>query len=184
MVYVSRGNTLLDPQAIFKRLGLKAGDRIANLGCGGAGHFTAAAARLIGDKSTIYIVDILKSALKTTASKARLEGIANIKPVWANLEIAGATNVPENSLNFAFLINVLFESKKQENILAEAKRLLKSGGRLLVVDWSQAPSPFGPPQASRVNPAKLQDSAQKLNLKLIDQFQAGPYHFGLIFQKP
>lgn len=184
MVYVSRGNTLLDPQAIFRRLGLKTGDRTANLGCGGAGHFTAAAARLVGDKSTVYIVDILKSALAATASKVRLEGFANVKPVWANLEIPGATNIPENSLDDAFLVNILFESKKQENILAEAKRLLHSGGKLLVVDWSQAPAPFGPPQKSKVNLADIQKSAEKLNLKLIDQFQAGPYHFGLIFQKP
>ena len=183
MVYISRGNTLLDPQALLLRLGLKAGDRIANLGCGGSGHFTAAAARLVGDKSTVYIVDILKSALKTTASKARLEGLTNIKSIWSNLEIAGATNIPENSLNFAFIVNVLFESKKQENILAEARRLLKPGGKLLVVDWRQTSAPFGPPQASRVNLADIQNSAQKLNLKLIDQFQAGPYHFGLIFQK-
>lgn len=182
-MYTSRGKLLLDPEALLKRLGVKTGDRLANLGCGGAGHFTAPAARLVGNHSIVYIVDILKSALKATVNKTRLEGIYNVKPVWADLEIAGAVKIPDSGVDFALLVNILFESKKQSNVLAEAERILRPGGKLLAVDWNETPAPFGPPAQSKVKPAILRGAAEKLNLKLIDQFQAGPYHFGLIFQK-
>jgi ubiquinone/menaquinone biosynthesis C-methylase UbiE len=184
MVYATRGKELLDPQAIFERLGLKAGARMAHLGCGGAAQFTVPAAKIVGEKSLVYAVDILKPVLDATLGKARLEGIYNLKPVWSNLEIVGATNIPSASLDFALLINILFESKQQRNIMEEAARLLRSGGKLLVIDWSEVESAFGPAQGTRTKPEKVEQYAKELNLKLIDRFQPGTYHFGLIFQKP
>ncbi|MFA6322164.1 MAG: methyltransferase domain-containing protein [Candidatus Buchananbacteria bacterium] len=184
MVYLTRGKELLDPLAIYQRLGLKAGDRVAHLGCGGAGQFTAPAAQIVGEKSTVYAVDILKPVLQATLSKAMLEGVYNIKAIWSNLEILGATKIPEGSLDYALLINILFQSKKQKEIMAEAKRLLRSGGKLLIIDWNQSQSSFGPPAELKIKPSKVEQFAKELNLNIIDQFQPGTYHFGLILEKP
>src|SRR3989338_11597175 len=104
MVYISGGNELLDPEEIFKHIELKGGQRVADLGCGGAGHFVLPAAQKVGSLGTVYAVDILKSVLQTVASKARLEGVANVKTVWSNLELPGATKIPKESLDAAFLI--------------------------------------------------------------------------------
>jgi ubiquinone/menaquinone biosynthesis C-methylase UbiE len=116
-------------------------------------------------------------------SKARLEGVTNIKTVWSNLEIVGATKIKKESLDFALLINILFQSKEHENIIKEAIRLLKKDGKLLVADWSQAPASFGPPLIDRIKPETVKKIASNLNLKLIDEFDAGTYHYGLIFKK-
>ncbi|MFA6215649.1 MAG: class I SAM-dependent methyltransferase [Patescibacteria group bacterium] len=183
MVYISGGNELLDPMAIFTRLGLKTGSKIADLGCGGAGHFVIPAARLVGENTTVYAVDILKSALQSVTSKARLEGIYNVKPIWSNLEIVGAAKIPEKSLDFALLINNLFQSKEHENLFKEALRLLKDDGQLLIIDWKMENGTFGPPLVDRVKPEAVKKIANKLNLKLVDEFAAGAYHYGLIFRK-
>jgi ubiquinone/menaquinone biosynthesis C-methylase UbiE len=183
MVYSTRGKELLNPDFIFKKLGVKSGDRVAHLGCGGAAQFIVPAAKLVGKDAVLYAVDILKPVLEATISKARLEGIYNIKTVWSDLEIPGATRIPAASLNHAFLINILYESNKQKEIITEAARLLHTGGRLLIVDWNQTPSPFGPPLENRTNQEKVEKLAREANLKIIDQFQAGPYHYGLIAEK-
>lgn len=183
MVYISGGNELLNPEEIFKHLDIKAGAKIADLGCGGAGHFTIPAAQKVGNQGVVYAVDILKSVLKSIVSRARLEGISNVKIVWSNLEIVGATKIPKESLDIAFLINILFQSKQHENLFKEASRLLKNKGSLLVVDWQPRGGSFGPPLIDRVKPEKVKEIAQKLNLKLIDEFPAGTYHYGLVFQK-
>lgn len=183
MVYISGGNELLDPTEILGRLGIRTGHKIADLGCGGAGHFTIPVARFVGDQTIVYAVDILKSVLQSVTSIARLEGVNNIKPIWSNLEIFGATKIKKESLDFALLINILFQSKQHEEILREAQRLLKKEGKLLVVDWNQVPSSFGPPPADRVKADVVKKIAKKLNFELIDEFDAGNYHYGLIFEK-
>lgn len=183
MVYISGGNELLDPLEILARLGVKTGSRVADLGCGGAGHFIIPAAKLVGDHITVYAVDILKTVLQSVNSKARLEGINNIKTVWSNLENVGATKIRKGSLDFALLINILFQSKKHEDILKEAMRLLKEDGQILIIDWNQNPSAFGPLPASRVKADSIKKLAQDLKLKSTDEFQAGTYHYGIILKK-
>ncbi len=174
---------LLDAGAILKDL-LQIGPRhiIGDLGAGG-GMFCINAARLVGNQGQVYAVDVMKHVLGDIESKARLAGLGNIKTVWSNLEMVGATKIKENSLDFALLVNVLFQSKKHEQILAEAARLLKVGGKLLVIDWSDTRPGFAPATDRQVDPKKVIASAASLSLNLIREFKAGHYHFGLIFTK-
>ena len=183
MAYISGGNELLDAEKNLKRLGVKTGMYVADLGCGGAGHFIIPAAKLVGGDGLAYAVDILKSVLQSVVSRARLGGISNIKAVWSNLETPGATNIPAGSLDAALVINILFQSKQHDNILKEAVRLLKPGGKLLVIDWDKNNSSFGPPQLDRVTPQAVQSITGKLGLRLLEEFEAGPSHYGLTFQK-
>ena len=183
MAYISGGNELLDAEKNLKRLGVKTGMYVADLGCGGAGHFIIPAAKLVGGDGLAYAVDILKSVLQSVVSRARLGGISNIKTVWSNLEIPGATNIPAGSLDAALVINILFQSKQHDNILKEAVRLLKPGGKLLVIDWDKNNSSFGPPQLDRVPPQEVQSITDKLGPQLLEEFEAGSNHYGLTFQK-
>ena len=174
---------MLDPMEILGRVGVKTGSRVADLGCGGAGHFVIPAAKLVGEKTEVYAVDILKSVLKSVTSIGRLEGISNIKPVWTNLETYGSTKIKTGSLDIALLINILFLSSNHEAILKEAVRLMKKDAKLLIIDWTKKAPSFGPNHAHRVSLDKIKSIAQSLNLKIVDEFEAGNYHFGIIFKK-
>lgn len=183
MAYISGGNELLDPLEILARLGVKTGSKVADLGCGGAGHFIIPAAHLVGSNTVAYAADIMKTVLHAVASKARIEGVNNIRTVWTNLENVGATNIKEKSLDFSLLINVLFQSKNRQKMITEAIRLLKDEGKLLVIDWNKVATTLGPPVENRVDEMEIKKTAQSLNLKLVDEFKAGKYHYGLIFQQ-
>jgi SAM-dependent methyltransferase len=174
---------LLDAGKILSEiLGLSTGKIVANLGAGG-GMFTLQSARLVGEQGQVYAVDILKSALSDIDSKARMAGLHNIKTVWSNLEIVGAAKINDGLADFGLLINVLFQSKKHYEILAEAARILKNGGKLLVIDWSNGDSGLIPPSDMLVNPEKTIATCAELGLVLEQQFRAGQYHFGMIFIK-
>ena len=97
--------------------------------------------------------------------------------------MVGATKITENSLDFALLVNTLFQSKKQEEMITEAVRLLKKGGKLLIIDWSDTAPAFAPPEELQVNKKIISDTTLQLDMKLEQEFQAGPYHFGMIFIK-
>jgi len=70
-----------------------------------------------------------------------------------------------------------------EDILKETQRLLKPGGKLLIVDWKVEPTPFGPPQDNRLSPVTVTQLAAKLGFTLVKQFEAGPYHYGFVLIK-
>lgn len=174
---------LLDAGAILTEiLGLQTGQIVADLGAGG-GMFSIQAARLVGEQGQVYAVDIIRNTLSDIDSKARLSGLYNIKTVWSNLEIVGAAQIPEASLDAAMLVNVLFQSDKHKEMLTETNRLLKPGGKLLVVDWSDTKPGFTPDSSRQVNPDNLINIARQLSFILERKFQAGQYHFGLLFVK-
>jgi ubiquinone/menaquinone biosynthesis C-methylase UbiE len=161
---------------------LKKGDLVGDLGAGG-GMFLMQAARLVGDQGQVYAVDIVKNILSELDSKARMSGLNNIKTVWSNLEVVGAAKINNESLDLSILVNVLHQSSKQLAIITEATRLLKKGGKLLIIDWGNNNLSFGPAKEKLADPNQIIGFAEEVDLVLGQQFKAGPYHFGLLFIK-
>ncbi|MBI5733756.1 MAG: methyltransferase domain-containing protein [Candidatus Kerfeldbacteria bacterium] len=175
---------LLNPEDLLAdKLGVKSGQQVGDLGCGGAGYFSLPAARLVGPNGKVYAVDVLKSALAGVLSKAKLENLLNIEAVWSDLEKVGATKVVPESLDHALLVNILFQSRQNESLVQEARRLLCAGGRLLVVDWKVATTPFGPPLANRLSAEAVKQLVSQFDFTVEKEFEAGPYHYGFVFVK-
>lgn len=182
MANLQKGNELLKID-VFKKIGLEEGMRVGDLGCGNLAYYAINSAKIVGKKGFVFAVDILKPVLSAVNNLINQEGLENIKTVWSNLEIPGATNIPAESLDVAFIHNVLFQSVEHETFLKESARLLKPNGKLMIIDWKKIGAPFGPPVKDRPNPEKIEQQAIRAGLKLIEKFEAGPYHFGMIFIK-
>jgi hypothetical protein len=61
------------------------------------------------------------------------------------------------------------------------KRILRPGGKLMVIDW-QAGSPLSP---KTLVPGMLAEVLfQKAGFTLENTFDAGDHHYGIIFKKP
>ncbi len=177
------GTQFLKPRDIIAKAEIIEGMKVADLGCGNLGYFIIPIAKLVGKEGKAYAVDVLKSVLEAVKSRAKLERITNLETVWTNLEKVGSTNIPEGSLDLALLINVLFQNKKHQEILKEAVRLIKKGGRLIIVDWKKSGIPFGPNVDMRVGPENIKPLAEELNLKLIEEDEVGDYFWSLIYEK-
>ena len=181
---VAGGNELLDVNFILRdTTQIHPGQIVADLGAGGAAYFTIQAAKIGGDQGEVYAVDVIKGVLSSIESKAQMSGLYNIKTIWSNLEILGATKIPAETIDHGLLVNILFQTQKRAEIMAEAVRLLKPGGKLTVVDWSDTKHSFAPSGNIQVDPAEIIKIAQKLSLTLEQEFEAGKYHFGLVFIK-
>ena len=177
------GSSLVDANLILDKARVEDKSKVADLGCGSSGHFVFPAAKLVGKKGIVYAVDILRTALETINKRARLENLSNVKTVWSNLEIYGATKIESSSLDVAMLINTLYQSHKRSEILRESSRLLKKNGRLVIVEWKNIAAPFGPPPEERVKKDLIDNGAQRFGLKSDEEFDAGQYHYGLIYIK-
>ncbi|MFH0853196.1 MAG: methyltransferase domain-containing protein [bacterium] len=178
------GTVLLNSADILKRVGVDFGMTVGDFGSGGAGTFTLQSAHLVGDKGKVYAVDILKSALSSVLSKARMAGLINVYTVWSNLEIFGATKaIKDGTIDFGILANTLHQTDKPAEVIKETVRMLKNNAKLLVLDWKTGQVSFGPSDKQLILPARVRVYAQKAGLKEIKAFEAGPYHYGLLLEK-
>jgi len=179
----NKKTVLFDIDNILRKITLEEGQRVAELGCGNFGFFVWPLARLVGRKGQVYAVDILKSTLEEIRRHALKENLPQVKTVWSNIEIFKATAIETSSLDSALLVNVLHQSDKRTEMLRESIRLLKRGGKLLIVEWENTDSPLGPSLEKRVKLESLKAAAPKVGLDIKEEFMAGPYHYGLILTK-
>ncbi len=173
----------LDPERIVRQLGLERGDHVADFGAG-HGYFTIPMARLVGGDGRVYAIDIQKAVLDIIRAKAKLENILNIEPVWADLDSPGGSHLKDKFIDFVMIANILFQAEKPDVLLREAYRVLREGGRMAIIEWSDAtPSPFGPPPHLRVKKEVARQMAMDAGLEPEREFETGGHHYGLLFKK-
>ncbi len=177
------GKPLIDPELILDKADIESGMRVADLGSGSSGRYVFPAAKMVGKDGKVFAVDILKTNLETIRRRIKVDGIDNINTVWSDIEIFNATKIESSSLDMTFLINTLYQSYKRPEIIRETTRMLKSSGKMIIVEWKKIASPFGPPSEFRVKKENLIKISKKNGLILEQEFFAGKYHFGLIFNK-
>jgi ubiquinone/menaquinone biosynthesis C-methylase UbiE len=103
----------------------------ADFGCG-TGYFTALLAQEVGHSGKIYAIDIDEEALKSAQELIEQFGLRNIKFFHQDLEID--SGLENNSVDFVFISQVLYQSDEPQKIISEAKRVLKDKGYLIVLE--------------------------------------------------
>lgn len=131
----------LNPNEVLKQLKLRADMIAVDFGSGSGGWAIPLAKKL--EDGTVYAIDILEEPLSALRSAMSLEKIRNIRPVRSNVENKNGSTLPDSSIDLVLITNLLFQTEKREEVFEEARRILKSGGKVLVVDWEED-SPQGP----------------------------------------
>lgn len=177
------GRALLDPTSALLIAGLDLNMHYADFGAGTLGHFVFAASDFVGPQGKVYAVDILKSALESIQSRAHSEQVTNITTVWGDCERVGGVMIPAGSLDLVSMVNFSPLVQAGKAVCSEALRLLKPGGKVLVVDWKPGSESFGPSAQKRLDQKKIEEVAEQSGLRLLKTFTAGPHHWGLLFVK-
>lgn len=177
------GTELINPFKLLERVGIRAGMSVADLGCGALGHFVFPAAQLVGAKGTVYAVDIQRSVLEQVERAAKDDQIFNIKCVWSDIDVYGATRIDEASLDLTLLINNLYLSQNRPQLVKEMARLTKPGCRLVVIEWKTIATPIGPPTAQRIGQEEAKAALQSPYFTLVEDIEAGQYHYGLVYTR-
>ncbi len=170
----------LNPKEVLNKLELSGEMIAADFGSGSGGWAIPLAKRLKFGK--VYAIDILEEPLSALKSKAEIEKAYNIEIILSNVEGKEGSKLPDLSCDVVLTTNLLFQAKDKNKIFAEAKRILKKGGKVLVIDWLPE-APMGPKEG-RIPANEVKEMAKNFNLKLEKEFPAGIYHYGLIFVKP
>lgn len=176
-------NQLVDPYLLFDKAQLRAAMHVADFGCGRTGHIVFPAALVVGERGIVYAVDILKEVLEDVSKRARQDGLTQLHPVWANIELPGKISIPDQTLDVIFLVNNLCLSDKRHDILAAASRLLQPKARIVIVDWKACTLSFCPPQERLVDFQDLTVWARTNGFVVQEEFSVGKYHHGMVIYK-
>ncbi len=171
----------VNPEDIIKAAGIKEGDRVADFGCG-PGYFSIPISRIVGEAGEVYAFDVLPSALEALESQAKLQGIDNISTQRANLEKYESSELEDGSMDWVILKDILFQNKDKATILKEANRVLKKGGKIIVMEWDKNLA-VGPDQALRVDPLDLSEMIMDADFVFEKQSDAGNYHYVVVAAK-
>ncbi len=165
-----------DPASNLSKLGLNEGMRVVDLGAG-SGFYTFEAARRVGGSGRVYSIDVVKDLLERIRSVGKSSGLNNIEVIWGNFEKIGGTKIGEAMADRVIASNVLFQVGKTDEFVLEIKRILKPGGKVLVIDWSEI-SPLSPKTIVTSNKAQM--LFEKAGFKIDQTFNAGDHHYGLV----
>ncbi len=137
----------LPPAGIVAHIGLKPGDAVADIGAG-TGYFAIPIATQIAP-GTLFAVDVQPEMLDKLRAKLAAPGVpSNIELLQGD---ASATHLPGASVDVVFLANLWHELDDHDQVLREAARILRPGGRVAILDWRpDASPPPGPPAGHRV----------------------------------
>lgn len=172
----------LHPEQTVALFGLRPGMIVADFGAGG-GYFTIPMARVVGAEGKVFAIDVQQPTLAVVKSKANLERLLHVETVWADLELPQGSHLPEASVDLVMVANILFQAEAKEAIIAEARRVLRSGGDLIIIEWDETPFPAGPPQVLRVPKRAARQLAEREGFRFDREFAAGSHHYGLSFKK-
>lgn len=172
----------VNPENTISHLELKTGITAADFGCG-AGFYTIPLAKAVGADGKVYAFDIRKEMLEIIKSKARLENLLNVETIWADLEINGSTKLRDEAADAVIISNLLFQVENKRALAKEAVRILKKGGRLLVVEWGEGAGIGGPLPTQRVRREEVKRIFEEEKLIFAEEFNAGDRHYGLLFRK-
>ena len=172
-----------EPRENVMQLGLHEGMKVGDFGAG-TGHYTRAAAAVVGKEGKVYAIDVQEDVLKHLMLNTHNRYHSIIEAVWGDIETPGGTHVKDGVLDAVILSNVFFQVNDRPALLAEIRRVLKSGGKLMIVDWAGSYEGMGPPPERIVPEHEAEAFFIGGGFHKMKNFRAGPHHYGLVFAAP
>ncbi len=170
--------TLLDVPLILDRLGVNSTLRdVVELGCGYGTFSLPVARRIIG---TLTTVDIEPEMVRRTTERAMEAGISNLRCELRDVMKDGF-GVGAASQDAALLFNIL-HCEQPVVLLAEAARVVRPGGGVLVIHWRYDPAtPRGPSLDIRPRPKQIMAWAAQTGAWVGDGgvLDLPPWHYGI-----
>ncbi|MGD1102664.1 MAG: methyltransferase domain-containing protein [Terriglobia bacterium] len=167
------------PEEVVAKLGLKPGDKVADLGAG-SGYFTMLFAKAVGPKGKVYAVDILPEMLDYIRQRAQGDDIKNIQIVQA---LPHDPKLPPASVDMIFICDTLHHISERPTYYPLLAKALRPGGRLVNVDFYKKPLPVGPSPAMKIDKQEMIEEVKAVGFHVVQDFDFLPYQYFLIFQR-
>lgn len=176
------GSALLNADEILRAAGVSSGMHVADFGVGRTGHLIFPAAKLVGEDGQVYGVDLQADALAMLEGRRRQYLVHNLDLIHGDIE-AGDLNIPAGSLDRVFIVHTLPVARRHADLIGELRRLLKTDGRVVVIDWSPDTNhPVAPNEQFRLHPNDSDLAFARGGCEVCGQFVPSDDHWGRIYR--
>lgn len=172
----------MDPAKTIAACNLQVTDTVADFGAG-SGFVARALARAV-PSGDVFAVEINRDLVARITREAQEQGLKNVHVLWGDIELAGGTKLADGSVDIVVLSNIMFQLDDKQGCVKEARRVLRDGGRLLIVDWQESFGGLGP-HPDRVFTKEMAEQlfTHAGFTKLTDMIPGGEHHYAILFRK-
>lgn len=181
----------LNAEDILSQLDLNGSETFMDAGCGD-GYISKKAIEKYLSAGHVYAVDVYEDAIKKMNDYKNENNISNLTNVQGDI----SKEIPEindGSVDVILMVNVFHGFKasgEMGNVIDMLKKLLKTNGRMAIVDFKPLDMSFGPPVEIRLSHIELEELFKKhgfkkayLNVDIGEEIPEGKSHFFVIFEK-
>jgi len=165
------------PEDLIRFLAVKPGQAVADLGAG-TGYFTTRLARAVGPSGKVFGVDIEPTLVEHIRERAAKERLPQIVAVLAAPD---DPKLPEHGVDLILVCDTWHHIDDRTVYLGKLARVLRSGGRVAVVDYRPGDQPVGPPPEHKLPPERVVEEFQQGGFGLAGRSEALPYQYVLVF---
>ena len=168
------------PDAMIDALKIPKGATVADVGAG-VGYTSLRLAKRVGETGTVLATDVQPKMLLALAENVKAAGARNIKPIRAT---ATATGLPDDKVDLILMVDVYHELGDPETSLRLFRKALKTGGRLVLVEFrGEDPEvPIRPEHKMTV--AQVRRELEPNGFTFKESLEFLPWQHILIFEKP
>jgi len=165
------------PHEVLMALGLREGERVADIGSG-AGYFTLRFAAHVGDKGMVFGVDISPEMNAHLDERIRAAGLTNVRTILAR---------PDDPLlpvavDRIFICDTWHHIGDHPAYLAILRKDLRPGGQVIVVDYQKKPMETGPPMEMRIAREDVVREFEQHGFRLAREHTFLPLQYFLVFE--
>jgi ubiquinone/menaquinone biosynthesis C-methylase UbiE len=130
-----------EAERVFDRLGIRSGERVADIGAG-EGYYTVRLARRLGPGAIVYAEDVDPTFLKRLKVRLMREGLGSVRTV---LGAPQDPKLPPDSIDLALLSHVYHEIENPFAFMYRLSRSLAPEGRVAIVEADRLTQNHGTP---------------------------------------
>lgn len=172
-----RRKKLLPPEETLISLGLREGMNFIDVGCG-SGYFTLPASKIVGKNGKVYAIDVQQEMLEILKQNGVPENVV-ILLAKSDYDFP----IEDETGDFTLCAFVLHENKDPIRFLEEVKRITKTGGKIVILDWKKQIEEWGPPYEERLSQEEVIKFCKDVKLSIHKYGELNPSHYKVICVK-
>ena len=166
---------IVDARFFMENWGPEPGDSFLDLGAG-EGYMALAALAAVGPTGTVHALDIDGEWLQEQAASEQLPDNFRIIAADATREIP----LERHSVDYLLMSNILHgfvHNGELDHVMQQVNRVLKPGGKLVLVEFKKADTPAGPPMAIRLGSDEIRTLLCPFGYSFAQADKIGVYHY-------
>ncbi len=172
----------VEPKSATSHFHIREGDVVLDVGAG-SGYFTPHLSIAAGESGKVYASEIQKNLVDTLNDFITSSNIKNVIPLWSNIEKPNGVQIKDAEIDIVVMVNTLFQLEHKEQALKEISRVLRVGGKVCVIDWSESFSGLGPTDEMVFDQKSAEALFESSGFVVESTFPSGDHHYGVTFRK-